>query len=129
MAVSINDITALLHEARLLSVEWKPEMAELRLSFECLRRNTDGSAMADRSVDLLLAGVERIAAYYSPAAVEVRPSKFNYSSVLREADLADWMHPPNEAYFSVNSGRQAWEMATSGRIDWLVGSPVDPTLS
>src|SRR6185436_4112720 len=34
-----------------------------------------------------------------------------------------------EAHLSVNSARQAWDMATASRIDWLFGSPVDPILS
>lgn len=129
MTTTIQDIPALLHEARLFDLEWKPEMAELRLSFACLRRNTDGSEMADTSVDLVLAGVERIAAFYSPAAIEVRPSTFRVASPLSMADLIEWQRPAVEAHPYINSVCRAWDMATSSHIDWLAGSPVDPLIA
>jgi hypothetical protein len=93
----------------------------MRLFFSCLRRNIDGSAIEDPTVELRLERVEQISAYYAPANLESKPSDFVMSSRLSSHDLVDWSGQPNEAYLVVNSLQAQFEMDTACAKDELVG--------
>src|SRR4051794_29631325 len=97
MASSLKDIPPLLHDARLTDCRWDRHLKTLDLSFQCLRRNVDGTPIEDSTVDLKLGGVERIVAHYSPASVTVRPSEFETGSRLTLADLEEWPQGAVEA--------------------------------
>ncbi len=117
-----EDIPDLLHDAQFLTARWKPKLAQVSLLFDCLRRNTDGSQIADRTVEIRLNRVHRIAAYYDPANIEVRPSRFRLDRPFSSASLQDWSYPPSEACLSINSQESLFAMTTSWRIDWLEGT-------
>lgn len=119
--VEFSDMRALLNEAKLLSLDWQPELAQASLVFDCRRRNTDGSELSDRSVEIRLNAVERIAAFFNPANIEVRPSTFKLESPISKADLKNWTITPSEAQLSVNSKSDLFHMTTSWRIDWIKG--------
>lgn len=124
--VRTRDIPNLLHDAQLLTVEWKPELAQVVLMFDCLRRNADGSEMADRSVEIRLVGVHRIAAYYDPVDIRLRPSSCRLDDPFIASDLENWPLPPLEAFLAINSEESLFSMATSWRVDWLQGCPMPP---
>lgn len=121
MTQSHDDIPSLLHDATLIHVDWQSELRSLRLCFRCLMRNMDGSDHSDPVVELRLEGVERIAAYHSPANLEVRPSEFPAPQPWTAADLVHWERSPCEAHLSFNSRHDDFRMATSCQQDWLFG--------
>jgi len=125
MPSTIKDIPPLLHDARLSDCRWDRHLKTLHLCFQCLRRNVDGTPTEDGTVDLKLAGVERIAAYYSPANVLVKPSEFKPGSWITLADLEDWPHGPVEAHLAINSPQSEFEAATSCVRETLFGEPGD----
>ena len=98
-----QDIPHLLHDARLLTAEYDGETRELRLVFECLRRNTDGSAMSDRTVTLHLAGVAGVTAAYDTVWPEERPSDFRLPEDMRLGGLDPWPLPALEVELSLDS--------------------------
>src|SRR6516164_8933369 len=51
MGNSLNDIPPLLHDGTLNAFHWDRYLRTLNLSFECLRRNVDGTPIEDRTVD------------------------------------------------------------------------------
>ncbi len=119
MTESIQIIPQLLHDARLFRLDWEPTVRSLRLHFTCLMRNVDGSTIPDPVIELHLNGIERIAAYYSPASVEVRPSELHIQSPLNEMDLHEWSQDSCEAFLSINSAHNDFLMTTSCVLDWL----------
>ena len=125
MATTLQDIPPLLHDARLIDCRWDRHLRTLYLCFQCLRRNVDGTPIEDSTVDLTLGGVERIAAYYSPANVLVKPSEFTPSSRIALADLEDWPHQSVEAHLAINSLQAEFEAATSYVRETLFGEPED----
>ncbi|MCG8648968.1 MAG: hypothetical protein MI861_04000 [Pirellulales bacterium] len=129
MTNGYQDIPSLLHDAKLILLDWEQELRSLRLYFTCLMRNVDGSSIPEPVVELQLSGVERIAAYYSPASVEVRPSEFHNPSPFSAADLIAWNREPCEAYLSINSAQADFKMATSCQLTWPFGSPSDANKS
>ena len=81
--------------------------------FSCLRRNEDGSPIADTTVELRLDCVERVVAYYAPAACNVHPSRFVVRDRLTVDDLSGWSREPSEAGIAIDSRQADFEMATS----------------
>jgi hypothetical protein len=110
---SLNDIPPLLHDAMLNAFQWDRHLKTLNLSFECLRRNVDGTPIEDRAVDLRLGGVERVVAHYSPSAVAVKPSEFEPGSRITLADLEDWRRARVAAYLAINSPQAEFDVATA----------------
>jgi hypothetical protein len=125
MPGTFRDIPPLLHDARLTDFRWDQHLRTLQLSFRCLRRNVDGTAIEDSTVDLKLGEVERIVAYYSPASVTVKPSEFQPSSRIALADLEDWSHGAVEAHLAINSAQAEFEEATACLREALVGELED----
>jgi hypothetical protein len=121
MASTWNDIPPLLHEARLSDCRWDRHLKTLDLSFQCLRRNVDGSPIEDSTVDLKLGGVERVVAYYSPASVTVKPSEFEPGFRLTLADLEEWPHGAVEAHLVIHSPQAEFDSATACVREALVG--------
>src|SRR3569623_255670 len=113
MTDSVNDIPQLLHDATLADLNWDPHLRTFRLFFCCLRRNTDGSAVEDPTVELQLDGVEEIVAYYSPPSFGVKPSEFDVDHRLTAGDLERWLGRPREAELAINSPHAEFTMATS----------------
>lgn len=101
--VAAHRIPELLHDAQLLSGEYNPESRELQLTFECLRRHPDGSALEDRKVTLHLAGTTAVTAAYDPLWPEDRPSQFQPPEDARLSALAPWPLPPMEVELSLDS--------------------------
>jgi hypothetical protein len=127
MACTLKDIPPLLHDARLSGCRWDNHLKTLHLCFQCLRRNVDGTPIADNTVDLKLAGVERLVAYYSPANVLVKPSAFKLGSRITLADLEDW-HGSVDANLAINSPQSEFEAATSCVRETLFGESGDDVL-
>jgi hypothetical protein len=123
MTSTIKDIPPLLHDARLSDCRWDRHLKTLHLCFRCLRRNVDGTPIEDSTVDLKLGGVERIAAYYSPANVLVKPFEFKPGSRITLADLENWPHGSVEAHLAINSPQSEFEAATSCVRETLFGEP------
>jgi hypothetical protein len=121
MPGKIQDIPPLLHDARLNDCRWDRHLGTLHLCFQCLRRNIDGTPIDDSTVELKLSGVERIVAFYSPASVTVKPSEFQPSSRIAQADLKDWSHGAVEAHLAINSAQAEFEEATACLRETLVG--------
>ncbi len=119
--VTVRDIPPLLHDARLSACRWDRDLHTLTLSFLCLRRNVDGTPIEPSAVDLKLSGVERIAAYYSPAGVLVKPSEFELDMRIRLADIEDWPYEPTEAHLAINSPQAEFEEATACVREGLFG--------
>jgi hypothetical protein len=119
-----QNIPALLHDAHLNGLDWEPHLNSMWLSFACLRRSVDGAPIMSPTVELYLEGVNQVAAYYSPANIEVRPSDFSVPDPLSSADLQEWTRPPDEAFVAINSPHADFEMATSCAIEWLFGEPL-----
>lgn len=100
-------------------------MATLTARFDCLRRNTDGSEMADRTVEFRLGNVTTLAVGYDSAFLETRPSQFDPPRRITGDELADWPFRPQEAALSINS-TVIEDALDSARLDWLAGD--EPTL-
>jgi hypothetical protein len=121
----LNDIPPLLHDARLVDCRWDRHLKLLHLSFRCLRRNVDGTPLEDGTVDLKLDRVERIVAYYSPAAVNVKPSVFEPACRIAVANLEEWPHGAAEAHLAINSPQAEFDAATACVREALVGGSED----
>jgi hypothetical protein len=122
-----NIIPDLLHDAVLTNLEWRRDVAKMQLAFACLRRNSEGSPLED-PVELVLEGVTGIAVYYAPAAIEEKPSRFEVTEELTEADLGVWSDQVIPLY--INSKVEGFEMRTASCVNWIVGestesSPLD----
>src|SRR4029077_8832730 len=124
MTDDYREIPSLLHEARLIDLEWEPTLALLRAAFACLRRNSDGTTIEDTTVELRMDGVEAIAAYYSPANVEVRPSVFAVPCRIVAEELQECSRDALEVALAIKSTRADFDMEASGVTDWLVGQPL-----
>jgi hypothetical protein len=121
MTITLKDIPLLLHDARLSDFGWDRYLKILHLSFQCLRRNVDGTPIEDSTVDLKLDGVRGIIAYYSPASVLVRPSEFKLDNRIALADLEDWSYGSMEAHLVINSLQAEFELTTACVREALVG--------
>ncbi len=121
MTSSLKHIPSLLHDARLTDCHWDRHLKTLDLSFQCLRRNVDGTPMEDSTVDLKLGGVERVVADYSPASVTMRPSEFETGSRITLADLEEWPKGAVEAHLAINSPQAEFDAATACVREALVG--------
>jgi hypothetical protein len=121
----LDQLPQLLHDARLRECCWDVHLRRLSLDFICLRRNLDGSPIADPSVELRLVGVESIVAHYSPANLEVRPSDFVAKGRLCIVDLESWSRPPTEIHLSLNSEHSEFELATACVKEHLFGQSLN----
>ena len=113
-------VTQLLHDARLQALVWDRALATLTARFDCLRRSADGSDLADRTVELQLAGVCAVAVGYDPVHLDTRPSQFEPPRRIAADDLADWPFRLQEATLWINSDL-AEDVLDSARLDWLAG--------
>src|SRR5262249_42586482 len=113
------DLPELLHDARLLSLGWDPELARLTLLFACLRREVDGSDLADRTVEI--ASVEAIVVAQDSCFPNVRPPESSPSRLLGVEDLSSWPFGPQEALLRVNSNADEDEALHAARESWLLG--------
>lgn len=120
-ADNYSRLPELLYDATLTALEWQAELAVLLMTFDCLRRNADGTEIANREVEVKAEGVACIAAYYNPAKISKRPSEFALKLPFTVRDLQRWNQQPAKATLSVNSRHDRFLMATSWRIDELVG--------
>lgn len=127
MASTFKDIPPLLHDARLSDCRWDCHLKRLHLYFRCLRRNVDGTPFEDSTVDLMLDGVEQIAAYYSPANVLVKPSEFKLKTWIALSDLEDWPYGSVETHLAINSLHAEFEAATSCIQETLFGEGEERT--
>jgi hypothetical protein len=121
MTSRFKDIPPLLHEARLRGCCWNHHLTTLHLSFQCFRRNVDGTLIEDSTVDLKLGGVERIVACYSPTSVTVKPSEFEPGSRIALDDLEDWPNGAVEAHLAINSLQTRFDADTACIREALVG--------
>jgi hypothetical protein len=125
MASSLKDIPPLLHDARLTDCRWDHHLKTLDLSFQCLRRNVDGTPIEDSTVDLKLGGIERVVAHYSPASVTVKPSEFEPGSRTTLADLEEWPHGAVEAHLAIDSPQAEFDAAKACVREALIGDLED----
>ena len=125
MAITVQNIPPLLHDARMNDCRWNGHLKTLDLCFQCLRRNVDGTPIEDSTVDLKLGGVERVVAYYSPSSVTVKPSEVEPNFRIGLADLEDWAHEAMEAHLAINSPQAEFEAATACVREALVGDVED----
>lgn len=123
MTNNLKDIPPLLHDARLSDCRWDGHLKTLDLSFQCLRRNVDGTPIENSTVDLKLGGVELVVAHYSPASVTVKPSEFEPPSRIMLADLEEWPHGAVEAHLAINSAQAEFDAATACVREALIGDP------
>ena len=125
MTNSLKDIPPLLHDARLSDCRWDGHLKTLDLSFQCLRRNVDGTPIKDSTVDLKFGGVEQVVANYSPASVTVKPSEFEPGTRTTLADLEEWPHAAGEAHLAINSPQAEFDAAMACVQETLVGDLED----
>jgi hypothetical protein len=121
MTESISEIPHLLHDARLIDCSWDELLRSVTLTFECLRRNVDGTEIENRSVDIVLSNVTQVIAYYSPASAVIRPSEFKVKTPITLRDLSDWPYKGREAHLAINSPRSQFELQTACVRDVLLG--------
>lgn len=121
MARFDKDIPPLLHDARLSDCRWDGHLKTFVLSFQCLRRNLDGTNIENSTVNLKLSDVARIQTHYSPASVTVKPSEFVTGSRLKRTDLDEWRHGAVDASLAINSPQAEFEMETAYARELLVG--------
>ncbi|MGH1345610.1 MAG: hypothetical protein ACRBN8_28860 [Nannocystales bacterium] len=117
----------LLHDACLRTGAYDPETRELRLTYECMRRNTDGSPMDDRTVTLHLVGVTSVIAAYDPPWPMDRPSDFRLPEDVRLPGLAPWPLPAMEVELSLDSATSAESLSLSAHRESLVETRVTAT--
>jgi hypothetical protein len=113
-------ITQLLHDATLHDLAWDRAIATLTARFDCLRRNTDGSELPDRSVEFRLTGVRALAVGYDSVHLDTRPSQFEPPRRITAADLSAWPFKPQEAALWINS-ELVEDALDSARLTWLAG--------
>jgi hypothetical protein len=116
------DLPTILHDARLLELRWVTgwlRRSQVRLRFECLRRNTDGSALADRKVELVIHDLATLAVAYDAAC---RPSEFHPCHVLSAGDLHRWPSGAEPAVWVNDPGRDG-DFLGALRVDWFAGGP------
>jgi len=113
-------ISQLLHDARVLSVAWDPQLCTFAIQFDCLRRAVDGAELNERTVEIKLTGVQAIGIGYDSSSIEARPSRFEPPKRITAENLVEWPFRPLEASLSINS--TAFERALeSACFDWLMG--------
>ena len=110
----------MLHDARLVTGAYDAQMRELRLTFDCLRRHTDGSAMQDRNVTLHLAGITAVTAAYDPLWPKDRPSQFRLPDDACISRLVPWPLPSAEVEVSVDSATSAESLELAAHREVLV---------
>jgi hypothetical protein len=116
--VTWEDLSSLLHDAQLVHLAWRPAATDVSLSFHCLRRNTDGSALADPTVRVQVSGVTVLAVAYDATC---RPSQFVPSRLLTPADLRGWPCG-SEAFVWVNNPERETRLLDALRVDWFAGA-------
>jgi hypothetical protein len=120
-----RDIPELLRSARLLRGEMRLPARELSLHFSCLRRNTDGTALADATVELHLAHVVAVAAVYDATWPQKRPSEFNLPSECEMTVLNPWPMVAQEVALRVDSKADDEQVALAARVRWIMGGAQD----
>ena len=118
----LRTITDLLHDATVLDVTWDRTLATFTVAFDCLRRNPDGSDMADRAVQFTLSGVEAVAVGYDSAFTNTQPSAFEPAGRVTAADLADWPYRRQETALWIDSPLIE-DTLDAARLDWHAGDP------
>jgi hypothetical protein len=107
-----------LHDARLTQFAWRPPAADISLLFHCLRRNTDGTAIADPTVRVRVSGVTALAVAYDATC---RPSEFTPSRLLTTTDLRGWPCG-SDVLVWVNSPGRDERLLDALRVDWFAGA-------
>ena len=115
---NFHGIGDLLRSATLFSVEWRSESRVVDLTYEPLRRDIEGSELADPRVVISLEEVSEIGIGHSPSTDGIRPSKYSLVRWLELADLTCWDFDPTEATFDLDSEQAAFEFTTSYRVSW-----------
>ena len=115
-------VPELLHDATVVDVTWDRSLATFTVVFDCLRRNRDGSDMADRTVQFTLSGVEALAVGYDSAFINTRPSTFDPGGRVTAADLTVWPYRRQEATLWIDSPL-AEDALDAARLDWHAGDP------
>jgi len=116
------DLPIILHDARLLEFRWVTgwlRRPQVRLRFECLRRNTDGSELTDPTVELVIHDLSALAVAYDATC---RPSEFQPDHVLSAGDLHRWS-PRAESGVWINNPGLDEDFLGALRVDWFVGKP------
>ncbi|MFI5380114.1 MAG: hypothetical protein ACHRHE_12515 [Tepidisphaerales bacterium] len=121
----LQTIRQLLHDAMLKTLAWDAEIGQLRIVYDCLRRNIDGSDLSDRAVELVLTTVGPICVGYDDFGCEVRPSCFEPAGRIVAGDLAAWAYRQQHADLAIDSTGDIAEVLESAKIDWLCGTAND----
>ncbi len=112
MSDDIKPITHLLHDARLLDLNWIEEQREIVLVVNCLRCDHAGKKI-DSPVTLRLCDVRSITAYESlPRVLDDQVPNLKSRHLLTKKDLAKWTHRGG-LYFAINSNTERFEYATA----------------
>ena len=123
--IDVSDIPALLHDATLSAIECDASLRTARMTLYCLRRSPDGSDIPDRTVELQLLMVERIAAYYDAASFEQRFSELAPPEFLSLDNLRQLKFQNIECNVTINSLDELFNLRSSAHVDWLLGDPID----
>jgi hypothetical protein len=111
----------LLHDAKVQEVIWDQSLARFTIRFDCLRRNVDGSALSNRTVEFKMTGVQAVGVGYDSCFPEKRPSQFEPPSRISANELAEWPFRLQEGSLCINSAL-IQEALESARLDWFKGN-------
>jgi len=117
---SERDLPELLHDARLCGGTWHVDLASLSLRWTPLRRGSDGTPLADPSVDLRLSGVAAIVISYDPFWFEESPSQLVVDEPVQSSE--PWPFPEAEIPVSIDSPQDDEDRALAAWTDWIVGT-------
>lgn len=121
--VTWADLPNLLHDARLTYFAWKPAEANVSLFFNCLRRNVNGSEIADPTVRVVLSCVKTLTVAYDAAC---RPSEFTPPALLTAAGLQSY-YCNDEPVVWLNHPHSESRFLSAIRVDWFAGTVNDLT--
>lgn len=117
-----SDLPHVLHDAELHGVEWDRTLARVALTLKCLRREVDGTEIADPLVSLRLEDVEAILISHTPSERDLRPSAFRLARGIRPADLVAWPFGPVWwAVAGVNSAGDEEDARLGYATEWALG--------
>ena len=111
----------LLHDAQLIDLTWDQQACCVRMTCECLRKNTDGSELADTAVDLIFADVRAVAIFWQPASHEVRPSQCPRFADATIEGVREVFAGAGTLGLSVCEQPYQYELETACGVRWVAG--------
>lgn len=116
-----SDISHLLHEGELSSIDWDPYLEEVILVVHGLRRGPEGENLCSIPIYLKLNGVTGLFIGHDPEELSLHPDNYHLHRRLQKEDLEDWPFAPQEFHLSLQSPQSVEDALASFKGEWACG--------